>query len=46
VSKFEFVFVLYSLILGLSLVELLTGLGRTLEFILSRNANDRAFSIG
>ncbi len=45
-SEFEFVFVLYSLILGLSLVELLTGLGRTLEFILSRNAKDRAFSIG
>lgn len=45
-SQFEFVFVLYSLVLGLSLVELLNGLGRTLEFMLSRAAGDRAFSIG
>jgi len=45
-SEFEFVFVLYSLVLGLSLVELLTGLGRTLEFKLSRSGGDRAFSIG
>ena len=41
-SPFEFVFVLYSLVLGLSLVELLTGLGRTLEFMLAR---ERALSI-
>jgi hypothetical protein len=46
VSQFEFVFVLYSLVLGLSLVELLNGLGRTLEFMLAREAGDRAFSIG
>lgn len=45
-SEFEFVFVLYSLILGLSLVELLTGIGRTLEFKLARNADDKAFAIG
>lgn len=45
-SQFEFVFVLYSLVLGLSLVELLNGLGRTLEFMLGREAGDRAFSIG
>lgn len=45
-SQFEFVFVLYSLVLGLSLVELLSGLGRTLEFMLARKAGDRAFSIG
>ena len=30
-TQFEFVFVLYALLLGLSLVELLGGLGRTLE---------------
>lgn len=30
-SDFEFVFVLYSLLLGLSLVELLAGLGRVIE---------------
>jgi hypothetical protein len=46
VSELEFVFVLYSLVLGLSLVELLTGLGRTLEFKLARDAADRAFTIG
>lgn len=45
-NEFEFVFVLYSLVLGLSLVELLTGLGRTLEFKLARNADDKAFAIG
>lgn len=45
-SQFEFVFVLYSLVLGLSLVELLNGLGRTLEFMLARKEGDQAFSIG
>lgn len=45
-SEFEFVFVLYSLVLGLSLVELLTGVGRTLEFKLARNEGDTAFAIG
>lgn len=45
-SDFEFVFVLYSLVLGLSLVELLGGLGRTLEFKLARQEGDRDFSLG
>lgn len=45
-SQFEFVFVLYSLVLGLSLVELLTGIGRTLEFKLARQADHHAFAIG
>ena len=45
-SEFEFVFVLYSLVLGLSLVELLTGLGRTLEFKLARDGADESFKIG
>ncbi len=45
-SEFEFVFVLYSLVLGLSLVELLTGIGRTLEFKLARDADHKAFAIG
>jgi len=35
VSEFEFIFVLYSLLLGLSLVELLSGLGRGLEIRLA-----------
>jgi hypothetical protein len=30
-SEFEFIFVLYSLLLGLSLVELVSGLGRTVK---------------
>ena len=30
-SQFEFIFTLYSLLLGLSLVELLSGLGRTVK---------------
>ncbi len=30
-SQFEFIFTLYSLLLGLSLVELISGLGRTLK---------------
>lgn len=45
-TEFEFVFVLYSLVLGLSLVELLTGIGRTLEFKLARDADDEDFTIG
>ena len=36
-NDFEFIFVLYSLLLGLSLVELLTGLGRSLEMRLVGN---------
>lgn len=45
-SEFEFVFVLYSLVLGLSLVELLAGLGRTLELKLARDASSTPFAIG
>ena len=30
-SQFEFIFSLYSLLLGLSLVELLSGLGKTVK---------------
>ena len=45
-NEFGFVFALYSIVLGLSLVELLTGLGRTLEFKLARNADDKVFAIG
>lgn len=45
-SEFEFLFVLYSLVLGLSLVELLTGLGRALEFKLAREADGKVFAIG
>lgn len=45
-SGFEFVFVLYSLVLGLSLVELLTGLGRALELRLTRAPGDDALRIG
>ncbi|MEO0908647.1 MAG: hypothetical protein AAFY07_14110 [Pseudomonadota bacterium] len=45
-TAFEFVFVIYALILGLSMVELLAGLGRTLEYKFARNAQHKAFSIG
>ncbi len=37
-TDFEFIFVLYALILGLSLVELLGGLGRALEYEFARDA--------
>lgn len=45
-SDFEFVFVLYSLVLGLSLVEILGGFGRALELRLADTANDDRFRIG
>ena len=45
-TAFEFVFVIYALILGLSMVELLAGFGRTLEYKFVRNAQHKAFSIG
>lgn len=46
-SQFEFIFTLYSLLLGLSLVELLSGLGRTVKARLhvDETAAD-AFKIG
>lgn len=45
-TDFEFVFLLYALILGLSMVELLTGLGRAMEYKFARDAEHKAFSIG
>ena len=45
-SDFEFVFALYSLLLGLSMVELLGGLGRALEVRFAAEAEREAFSIG
>lgn len=45
-TPFEFIFVLYSLLLGLSLVELLGGLGRALEYKFARDASGQQFAIG
>lgn len=45
-TPFEFVFLLYALILGLSMIELLTGLGRAMEYKFARQAEDKAFTIG
>lgn len=45
-TEFEFVFVLYSLLLGLSLVELLSGLGRALEMRLASRDGGKKFELG
>ncbi len=45
-SDFEFIFALYSLLLGLSMVELLGGLGRALEVRFAAEAEREAFAIG
>lgn len=45
-SDFEFVFALYSLLLGLSMVELLGGLGRALEARFAAEADKEKFAIG
>ncbi len=45
-TQFEFVFFLYALVLGLSMVELLSGLGRTMEYKFARDAQSMSFSIG
>ena len=47
-TEFEFIFILYALLLGLSLVELLGGLGRALEFEFAGDADgrDERFTIG
>lgn len=45
-TDFEFVFLLYALILGLSMVELLTGLGRAMEYKFAREAERKDFTIG
>lgn len=45
-SDFEFVFVLYNLLLGLSMVELLGGLGRALEARFAAEATRGTFALG
>ncbi|EAQ30174.1 hypothetical protein NAP1_05340 [Erythrobacter sp. NAP1] len=45
-NDFEFVFVLYALVLGLSMVELLAGLGRAMEYKFARDAAHERFTIG
>ena len=45
-TEFEFVFILYALLLGLSLIELLAGMGRALELKFASDAGGRKFSIG
>ena len=47
-TEFEFVFILYALVLGLSLVALLSGLGRALEleFAFDAAGEEAKFSIG
>ncbi|RIV88853.1 hypothetical protein [Aurantiacibacter zhengii] len=47
-TDFEFIFVLYALLLGLSLVELLSGLGRALEleFAYDAKGQEAKFAIG
>lgn len=45
-SDFEFVFVLYSLVLGLSVVEILGGFGRALELRLASTTDAGSFRIG
>ncbi|MDG5749359.1 hypothetical protein P8Q88_14365 [Qipengyuania sp. XHP0207] len=45
-TDFEFAFILYALLLGLSLIELLAGLGRALELKFASNAGGATFTIG
>ena len=45
-TDYEFIFALYALLLGLSLVEILSGLGRTLELRFASDAGGERFSIG
>src|SRR3990167_286072 len=45
-DDFEFVFALYSLLLGLSMVELLGGLGRAIETRFAAEESREAFAIG
>lgn len=45
-SEFEFLLVLFSLVMGLSLVELLTGLGRALELRLARGDQEQRLKFG
>lgn len=46
VNDFDFVFALYSLLLGLSMVELLSGLGRALEARFAAEDGRKSFTIG
>ena len=45
-TEFEFVFLLYALLLGLSLIELLAGMGRALELKFASDAGGQSFKIG
>ena len=45
-TTFEFIFALYSLLLGLALAEILTGLGRAIEHRYASDAADIAFELG
>ena len=45
-TEFEFVFLLYALLLGLSLIELLSGMGRALELKFASDAGGKSFKIG
>ena len=45
-TDFEFVFVFYALLLGLSMVELLSGFGRTIENEFETDAKGRRFTMG
>ena len=45
-TEFEFVFLLYALLLGLSLIELLGGLGKAIEMKFASDAGEAKFSIG
>ena len=45
-TDFEFIFVFYALLLGLSMVELLSGFGRTIENEFETDAQERRFTMG
>ena len=45
-NDFEFIFALFSLLLGLSMVELLSGLGRALETRFTAASGAHRFQIG
>ena len=45
-TEFEFVFILYALLLGLSLIEILSGLGKAIELKFASDAGENRFTIG
>ena len=45
-TDFEFAFILYALLLDLSMIELLAGLGRALELKFASDAGGANFTIG